>query len=96
MSNPDSQFFDLNTAHDFCSLNRASIENSTVCGCFHCEAIFAPSEVVDWINDASVRRGLTGETAICPRCGIDSVIGSESGFPITAEFLEKMHARWFL
>lgn len=30
-----------------------------------------------------------------PRCGIDSVIGSAAGFPLTKEFLFQMHARWF-
>jgi len=28
-------------------------------------------------------------------CGIDSVIGSASGYPITTEFLESMNRRWF-
>jgi hypothetical protein len=34
-------------------------------------------------------------TADCPRCGIDAVIGSASGFPITSEFLSSMNGRWF-
>jgi hypothetical protein len=34
-------------------------------------------------------------TALCPFCGIDSVIGSGSHFPITREFLEQMKAYWF-
>jgi hypothetical protein len=29
------------------------------------------------------------------RCGVDSVIGSAAGFPITREFLEAMNRRWF-
>jgi hypothetical protein len=33
--------------------------------------------------------------AFCPYCGIDSVIGSKSGFPITKIFLEAMHKYWF-
>jgi len=35
------------------------------------------------------------QTALCPRCGIDAVIGSKSGFPITTEFLETMKTHWF-
>jgi hypothetical protein len=34
-------------------------------------------------------------TAICPHCGVDSVIGDNCGFPITQEFLAAMHGRWF-
>ena len=33
--------------------------------------------------------------AICPYCGIDSVIGEHSGYPITREFLEQMRQYWF-
>ena len=36
-----------------------------------------------------------GSTALCPRCGIDAVIGSESGYPVTKRFLERMQAQWF-
>ena len=35
------------------------------------------------------------QTALCPKCEIDSVIGSASEFPITKDFLERMHAHWF-
>jgi len=37
----------------------------------------------------------TGETAICPRCSIDSVIGDASGLPVTKEFLKEMNKHWF-
>jgi len=33
-----------------------------------------PNEIQDWTDD--------GDTALCPKCGIDSVIGSVSGYPI--------------
>jgi hypothetical protein len=35
------------------------------------------------------------DTALCPKCGIDSVIGSVSGYPIERGFLKKMHDHWF-
>jgi hypothetical protein len=50
--------------------------------------IFAPSEIVEWIPDSK-------GTAICPYCGIDSVIGESSGYPITKGFLEEMNRYWF-
>ncbi|NUQ35056.1 MAG: cytoplasmic protein [Planctomycetaceae bacterium] len=67
--------------------NRQEILSSRLCGCFSCLAIFPPDEVVDWTDD--------DQTAICPRCPVDSVIGSASGFPIEKDFLAKMHKRWF-
>jgi hypothetical protein len=36
-----------------------------------------------------------GQTALCPKCPVDSVIGAASGDPITPEFLKLMHDHWF-
>jgi hypothetical protein len=78
---------DYIAAHKHCMNHRAELEQSTSCGCFCCFAIFASAEINEWIDD--------GQTAICPQCPVDSVIGSASGYPITKEFLEKMHSHWF-
>jgi hypothetical protein len=76
-------------AHKHCIENRAEVEASALCGCFYCMSIYPPSEIVDWIED---REALTAD---CPRCGIDAVIGSASGFLITPEFLKLMNEHWF-
>ena len=75
-------------AHGFSSNHRAELQKDTLCGCFYCLRIFNPIEIKEWIQDDK-------ETAICPYCGVDSVIGEHSGFPITAEFLSKMKEYWF-
>ena len=80
-SRPDNA--NLESAHKHSSRHREEILASEVCGCFYCLATFPPGEIEDWIDE----KKRVGETAICPRCGIDSVIGSQSGFPITPEFL---------
>lgn len=74
-------------AHEHSSNHRSKLSESSFAGCFYCESIFSPSEVKEWIDG--------GETALCPKCGIDSVIGDRSGFPITAKFLSAMNRRWF-
>jgi hypothetical protein len=74
-------------AHRKSSNHRAEIKASIMCGCFYCLAIFISSDIIKWID--------IGTTAICPHCGIDAVIGSESGFPITKEFLNQMKIYWF-
>ncbi|MFO0973652.1 MAG: cytoplasmic protein [Phycisphaerae bacterium] len=84
----------LERAHRHSSCNRDELLTSPLCGCFHCCELFPPAEIAEWINDALVD-GRNGRTAVCPRCGIDSVIGSASGFPITAEFLAAMTKRYF-
>ncbi len=84
-------------AHCHSSAHRVELSQSEICGCFYCLAIFAPSEIQEWIDDAPADKdvALTGVTAVCPRCGIDSVVGSASGYPITHEFLSDMHRHWF-
>lgn len=74
-------------AHRRCVMHRTELEKSDLCGCFYCMANFSPSKIHKWTDQE--------QTALCPECGIDSVIGSASGFPITKEFLERMHAHWF-
>lgn len=78
---------DLEAAHDRSYRNRPVIERSTLCGCFHCLGTYPPTQVIEWVRAC--------ETAICPHCGIDSVIGDASGLPVTKEFLDQMHERWF-
>ncbi|MGX8833683.1 hypothetical protein ACWG0P_05660 [Amedibacillus sp. YH-ame6] len=75
-------------AHQYSSSHRKELLKDSKCGCFYCLSIFEPKEIENWVEDE-------GGTAICPYCDIDSVIGESSGFPITKEFLEKMHDYWF-
>jgi hypothetical protein len=64
-----------------------TLRKSDLCGCFYCLEVFPSNGIQDWTDD--------GDTALCPKCGIDSVIGSVSGYPIQREFLSKMHDHWF-
>jgi len=74
-------------AYLFSSRHRDKLQQDEVCGCFHCQKIFSPSQIVEWVDVES--------TAVCPYCGIDSIIGVSSGYPITKDFLMKMHNVWF-
>jgi len=74
-------------AHKWSVRNRSDLKKSDLCGCFYCLEVFPPNEIEDWTDD--------GDTALCPKCDIDSVIGSLSGYPIQREFLSKMHDHWF-
>jgi hypothetical protein len=75
-------------AHKHSAKHRVEMEASDKCGCFYCLSIFSPSEILDWLKEGD-------GTALCPRCGIDSVIGSRSGYPITDFFLREMNRYWF-
>lgn len=82
----------LQLAHTHSSRHRAEILGSRICGCFYCLAMYPPAALVEWVDDDPSGQG---QTALCARCGIDSVIGDRSGLPITAEFLAAMNERWF-
>lgn len=75
-------------AHKHSIYHREELEKSEYCGCFYCLAVFEPSDITEWIDG--------DDTARCPFCGIDSVIGSASGYPVDDEdFLTAMHQHWF-
>jgi hypothetical protein len=78
--------FDYITAHKHSIYHRQELTSSEQCGCFNCLAIFEPSAADEWTDGQT--------TAMCPWCGLDSVIGSASGYPITTDFLTKMQEYW--
>lgn len=78
----------LELAHKSSSSHKTEILTSDLCGCFYCEQTYSPQEIEEWIDEKN------GETAICPKCGIDSVLSSK--FPITDKvFLDEMNKYWF-
>jgi len=83
---------DYHRAHQYSSSHRKQIQESTLCGCFYCLATFEPKLIEEWVDED---KDGVGQTALCPNCGIDSVLGSKAGFPLTAEFLTSMQKHWF-
>lgn len=90
---------DVVLAHKHSSSHRDQIFASEACGCFYCLRMFSPGKITDWVDFPEGAAGGDeldlGTTALCPYCGIDSVLGDTSGFPITQEFLKKMNQHWF-
>lgn len=77
----------LKKAHEHSTDHRADIELSDTCGCFYCLNHFDSSEISEWIDG--------GETALCPRCGIDSVLPGNTGYLDDEWFFSDMHNYWF-
>jgi hypothetical protein len=86
-ANYDKSGPDVDIAHCHSSYNRLQVERSKFCGCYYCCSTFESTQVSEWIDD--------GLTPICPHCSIDSVLASDSGYPLTIEFLTAMRDRWF-
>ncbi len=87
----DPKYAVLKALYRESSRHREILEESTECGCFHCKKIYDPIEIVDWCD---CNRGIGNQTAICPYCCIDSVIGNAS-IDICAEMLNDMHDYYF-
>ncbi len=76
--------------HDHCIRNREEIARSQRCFCFYCTLVFPATDVVSWVREASGH-----DTALCPNCGIDSVIGDASGFAPDEGLIRGMREIWF-
>ena len=85
--------YDLELAHTFSNNHKQALSVEQRCGCFYCQSIFSSKEILDWLEDDNPCDRLG--TALCPNCGIDSVIGESSGFEITNDFLRAMNLKWF-
>ena len=87
----DREIMTLRTAHAHSIRHRAEVLASSACGCFYCCATFSPNTITGWADSETGE----GQTALCPRCGVDSVLGDRSGFELSPEFLAKMKRYWF-
>lgn len=68
--------------------NRARLADAKDCGCFFCLSHFPASAAEYWDDEG-------GETAVCPKCGIDSVIGEYDDERIPDDLLRAMKERFF-
>lgn len=78
---------DFRNVHRHASFNRDEIERSSWCGCFYCKEKYPVADVEDYIDD--------GQTALCPHCGIDAVIGDASGVALTPQLFSGMYQKYF-
>ena len=89
---------DLLAAHPHASNHREEIEASSLCGCFNCLQMFPPADIIAWTGcdgaDFSDLDSIQGQTALCPHCGSESILGNASGYPVTIDFLQRMNQAW--
>ena len=89
----------LLAAHPHTFNNRAELEASRLCGCCSCMEVFPPDDIVAWtgleMSNFNEHDTADGETALCPKCGSEALIGDKSGYSITPDFLGRMNQAWF-
>ena len=73
--------------HAYASHNKKMIGKSNKCYCFYCKSVFENGEVETYLAEE--------ETALCPKCGIDSVIPDSIDEKIDEAIISEMHDYWF-
>lgn len=71
----------------FSMKNKALLGISGKAGCYSCCKVFPAHEVKEYTDE--------GETALCPHCSVDAVVGDASGYLITEENLKVACKYWF-
>ena len=85
----------LKDVHHYSSRHRQMVERAAMCGCFYCGALFSSHEIDTWCDEPEESVS-AGTTAICPRCGIDSVLPDNiPGVPLNTELLTAMRQYFF-
>ena len=69
----------IEEAHERSWKNASEIEDTTTCSCYYCCSTFKGSDIDEYVDN--------DETALCPVCGIDSVIPEE----VNKEKLEEIN-----
>jgi len=81
----------LDEAHAHCKAHREDVVEGP-CGCFYCLKTFEGSRVREWIRRA---KATEKNTAVCPYCGVDTVLPAARGLPVEdPEFLSAMRRKW--
>ncbi|MBI1189674.1 MAG: cytoplasmic protein [Tepidisphaera sp.] len=77
----------LKSLHRLSSRHRDAVLSSTTCGCFYCLKRFSPTTIAKWTDQK--------QTALCPHCGIDSVLPENGIASLSDELLRVMKQVWF-
>ena len=78
---------EIKKASEYSIYNMAELARSNLAGCYHCKSIFKADEIKETIDD--------GKTALCPKCGTDSVLPDSSPFQIDSKTLLALNQYWF-
>lgn len=77
----------IKEASKYSIYDMSELQNSSQAGCYYCKSIFDTSAIKETTDE--------GKTALCPKCGIDSVLPDSSPFALDIETLSKLNKYWF-
>jgi hypothetical protein len=75
----------LSVIHKHSIKNKVEVLNSVKCACFHCFRIYESVAVDTFLQENDGQ-----ETALCPTCITDTIIGDASGFNLTDEMIDAL------
>ena len=87
--------YDYTKIHRQCGWHKEAVLNSKYCGCFCCSTIFKSEKIEEWIDEPDDCPRGKGKTAVCPNCGIDSVLPESKDYELTIEFIKDMNKEFF-
>ena len=67
--------------------NKILIEKSKYACCYFCRERFSVSEIHEWIDN--------NQTALCPRCDMDTVLGDEGGDLPVPSVIKSLQEKFF-
>ena len=88
-------YYNYTKIHSHCGWHYEEVKNSKICGCFCCLKIFSASEIVEWIDEPEDCPRGAGKTAVCPNCGIDTVLPESADYQLCDEFIHAMGKEFF-
>lgn len=77
----------LNKLHAYSSHNKKLIDASEKCHCFYCKSTFVKNEITKYTDN--------GETALCPKCNIDSILPDSIDEIIDENVILEMNEYWY-
>lgn len=78
--------------HSYCSENKEILSQTEDAFCFYCKQKVNFADIDDWCDELSGK-----ESAICPHCGIDSVVPYkiDGVYELDDKMLDEMHKYYF-
>lgn len=66
--------------------NKEAVAISQICGCYNCLNVISVKDIEFWTDD--------DETALCPKCTLDTLIAGSLGIQLDRETLQKIRDHW--
>lgn len=78
-------FEEFKKIHKHSFKNKEELQKSNKCACFHCFTVFSVEDIDMYLSEKDGK-----QTALCPYCLCDTLIGDASGYELTDELVDAL------